>query len=162
MTEAQDLASPSPKIGFVVDSGTPSSIHTVEAQAKEALARGIPPAQTVYATDTAQPAVPVVRVATAPVAKAPTSKASYPLQQQNKRYIPQQVTPLVSQPPSPTQPAAQFWPNCSEADFELGRVIGTGSFGRVRLAVHKASGAVCAVKTISKSACVKRGQVRQG
>jgi len=48
----------------------------------------------------------------------------------------------------------------SLADFHVGRVIGAGSFGRVSVARHTASGAVCVIKALSKAACIKDGQVR--
>lgn len=48
------------------------------------------------------------------------------------------------------------------SDFDLGRVIGTGSFGRVSLARHKASGAIYVIKSISKASCIKEGHVSAG
>ncbi len=50
-------------------------------------------------------------------------------------------------------------PLCRE-DFEFGKVLGTGSFGRVCLAVHKERGLVCAVKALSKSHIIKNQQAR--
>lgn len=44
-------------------------------------------------------------------------------------------------------------------DFDVGRVLGTGSFGRVSLAQHGATGAVCAIKALSKAHIVKNQQV---
>ncbi|EFJ20048.1 hypothetical protein SELMODRAFT_110120, partial [Selaginella moellendorffii] len=43
-------------------------------------------------------------------------------------------------------------------EFELGRVLGTGSFGRVQVAHHKANKQVCAVKSLSKASIVKTKQ----
>ena len=48
---------------------------------------------------------------------------------------------------------------CGLADFVLGPVIGTGSFGRVSLGRHRASGTVCAIKALSKAHLLKQGQV---
>ena len=48
----------------------------------------------------------------------------------------------------------------SLAEFELGRVVGTGSFGRVRLARHAATGLAVAIKTLAKAAVLANGQVR--
>lgn len=42
---------------------------------------------------------------------------------------------------------------------QVGRVLGTGSFGRVSLARHRASGLVCAIKALSKAHIVKNQQV---
>lgn len=42
---------------------------------------------------------------------------------------------------------------------QVGRVLGTGSFGRVSLARHRASGRVCAIKALSKAHIVKSQQV---
>ena len=50
-------------------------------------------------------------------------------------------------------------PLCRD-DFEFGKVLGTGSFGRVCLAVHKEKGLVCAVKALSKSHIIKNQQAR--
>ncbi len=50
---------------------------------------------------------------------------------------------------------------CKLGDFEVGRVLGTGSFGRVSLARHKGSGAVCAIKALSKAHIVKNQQARE-
>jgi protein kinase X len=48
--------------------------------------------------------------------------------------------------------------SCRLEDFEVGRVLGTGSFGRVSLARHKSSGLVCAIKALSKAHIVKNQQ----
>ncbi len=48
----------------------------------------------------------------------------------------------------------------SFTDFIFGRVIGAGSFGRVHIALHRASGLTFAIKAMSKAACIKAGQVR--
>ncbi len=49
---------------------------------------------------------------------------------------------------------------CRLADFAVGRVIGTGSFGRVSLARHRATGTLCAVKALSKAHLLKHQQAR--
>ncbi|KAJ9523092.1 hypothetical protein QJQ45_023916, partial [Haematococcus lacustris] len=46
--------------------------------------------------------------------------------------------------------------NCL-AHFEMGRVIGSGSFGRVHIVRHLATGGIYVIKTISKAACIKEG-----
>ena len=46
------------------------------------------------------------------------------------------------------------------ADFDFGKVLGTGSFGRVCLAVHKDKGFVCAIKALSKAHIIKNQQAR--
>jgi serine/threonine protein kinase len=43
----------------------------------------------------------------------------------------------------------------------LGPVVGTGSFGRVHVAHHIATGQVCATKSLSKAAIVKTKQARR-
>lgn len=48
---------------------------------------------------------------------------------------------------------------CGLADFVLGPVIGTGSFGRVSLGRHRATSTVCAIKALSKAHLLKQGQV---
>jgi len=50
-------------------------------------------------------------------------------------------------------------PCSSLDDFEVDRILGTGSFGRVNLAIHKKSGMVCALKCLSKSQVLKTKQV---
>lgn len=49
--------------------------------------------------------------------------------------------------------------SCSLEDFDVGRVLGTGSFGRVSLGRHRQTGATCAVKAIPKAHIVKNQQV---
>ena len=44
-------------------------------------------------------------------------------------------------------------------DFTVGRILGTGSFGRVVLATHNASSSTCAIKMLSKAHIVKHQQV---
>ena len=46
------------------------------------------------------------------------------------------------------------------ADFEVGKTIGVGSFGQVRLAVHTETGAAYALKTMYKGMLVATQQVR--
>lgn len=67
--------------------------------------------------------------------------------------------------PAPTIPPpdqALKLGTCRLEDYEVGRVLGTGSFGRVSLARHKASGAVCAIKALSKAHVVKNQQAGTG
>lgn len=47
---------------------------------------------------------------------------------------------------------------CRLEDFEVGHVLGTGSFGRVSLARHRGTGMVCAIKALSKAHIVKNQQ----
>jgi transcription initiation factor TFIID subunit TAF12 len=49
---------------------------------------------------------------------------------------------------------------CQLEDFEVGKVLGTGSFGRVSLARHRRTGMVCAIKALSKAHIVKNQQAR--
>ena len=49
---------------------------------------------------------------------------------------------------------------CKLSDFELGPILGTGSFGRVPLGTHKQTGTVCAIKQLSKSQILKTKQVQ--
>lgn len=51
---------------------------------------------------------------------------------------------------------------CRLEDLELGRVLGTGSFGRVSLARHRPTGAVVAVKALSKAHILKSQQALWG
>eukprot|EP00899_Mesostigma_viride_P016405 jgi/Mesvir1/24766/Mv22022-RA.1 len=48
---------------------------------------------------------------------------------------------------------------CTLDSFELGPLLGTGSFGRVHIARHRASGTVCAIKMLSKAQILKTKQV---
>ena len=50
-------------------------------------------------------------------------------------------------------------PSCSLKDFKVDRVLGTGSFGRVSLAQHIATGRICAIKALSKANIVRNQQV---
>ncbi|KAL3154499.1 hypothetical protein ABBQ32_013961 [Trebouxia sp. C0010 RCD-2024] len=50
-------------------------------------------------------------------------------------------------------------PACSLNDFKVDRVLGTGSFGRVSLAQHIATGRICAIKALSKANIVRNQQV---
>ncbi|GMH37500.1 hypothetical protein BSKO_05373 [Bryopsis sp. KO-2023] len=49
---------------------------------------------------------------------------------------------------------------CKLKDFDVGKVLGTGSFGRVFIAKHKPSGLTCAVKALSKAQIFKNGQLQ--
>ena len=44
-------------------------------------------------------------------------------------------------------------------DFEVGVTLGTGSFGRVRFATHKATGTFWAVKMLKKAEVIRLQQV---
>lgn len=56
----------------------------------------------------------------------------------------------------------QVWyDNCSISDFELGKTLGAGSFGRVSVARHVKSNHVCAAKSLCKASIIKSKQVRQ-
>jgi serine/threonine protein kinase len=48
--------------------------------------------------------------------------------------------------------------SCRQEDFEIGRIVGTGSFGRVCLARHKSTGTVVAIKSFLKATIVKNQQ----
>ena len=52
-----------------------------------------------------------------------------------------------------------FLDPCALADYTLGPVIGTGSFGRVTLASHRSTRTVCAIKALSKAHLLKHQQV---
>jgi serine/threonine protein kinase len=45
------------------------------------------------------------------------------------------------------------------SDFEVGPILGTGSFGRVSLAKHKQTGSLVAIKCLSKAHIIKNQQV---
>merc|ERR1711985_165675 len=45
------------------------------------------------------------------------------------------------------------------SDFELGKTLGTGSFGRVRFVTYKANGNFYALKILKKSAIIRLKQV---
>ena len=49
--------------------------------------------------------------------------------------------------------------DCKLEDFKVQRMLGTGSFGRVSLAKHTATGQVCAIKALSKQHILKNQQV---
>lgn len=49
---------------------------------------------------------------------------------------------------------------CSLEDFKVHRILGTGSFGRVSLAQHNATGQICAIKALSKEQILKNQQAR--
>ena len=44
-------------------------------------------------------------------------------------------------------------------DFDVSVTLGTGSFGRVKLAKHKATGEYCALKILKKNDIIKLKQV---
>ena len=64
---------------------------------------------------------------------------------------------LVMQGSNPDEGKAL--PPCLLKDFKVERVLGTGSFGRVSLARHVATGRVCAIKALSKATVLKNQQV---
>jgi hypothetical protein len=45
-------------------------------------------------------------------------------------------------------------------DFDVGVTLGTGSFGRVRFAIHRTTGKTCAIKMLKKAEVIKFQQVR--
>lgn len=47
------------------------------------------------------------------------------------------------------------------SDFELGRELGKGKFGRVKLARHKKTGMICSLKIISKDVIRQENLVDQ-
>jgi len=49
---------------------------------------------------------------------------------------------------------------CKLEDFELGSILGAGSFGRVHVAKHLPTGKVCAVKILSKAKIIQTKQVQ--
>ncbi|EER09054.1 cAMP-dependent protein kinase catalytic subunit isoform 2, putative [Perkinsus marinus ATCC 50983] len=49
--------------------------------------------------------------------------------------------------------------SCDVESFELGKTLGTGSFGRVRFATHKASGRHYALKMLKKAVIIRLKQV---
>lgn len=58
-----------------------------------------------------------------------------------------------------SSPEASKLDGCTMNDFELGKTLGTGSFGRVRHALHRSSNEYVALKILKKSAVVKLKQV---
>lgn len=48
---------------------------------------------------------------------------------------------------------------CNLEAFEIGAILGTGSFGRVCICEHKATGTICALKMLSKSQILRTKQV---
>ena len=46
-----------------------------------------------------------------------------------------------------------------KSDFQIKKVIGRGSYGKVYLVVHEATGAVYAMKAIKKEVIIKTDQV---
>ncbi|KAH7404503.1 hypothetical protein KP509_15G029300 [Ceratopteris richardii] len=54
----------------------------------------------------------------------------------------------------------QIWyDHCSISDFELGKILGAGSFGRVSVAKHKETNHVCAAKSLNKASILKSKQM---
>jgi len=49
---------------------------------------------------------------------------------------------------------------CKMEDFDLGSILGAGSFGRVHVAKHIPTGKVCAVKILSKAKIIQTKQVQ--
>ncbi|KAG1675871.1 hypothetical protein FOA52_001528 [Chlamydomonas sp. UWO 241] len=56
------------------------------------------------------------------------------------------------------QPCAEMFRSMSE--FDVGLLVGAGSFGRVHVAKHKISGRLVAIKSVSKASIVEAKQVR--
>lgn len=48
---------------------------------------------------------------------------------------------------------------CEITDFDLGPILGAGSFGKVRFAKHRSTGTVCAVKILSKVQILRQDQL---
>ena len=67
--------------------------------------------------------------------------------------------PPLCLPPSLAQGGAPRLEPCQLSDFEMGRVLGTGSFGRVSLARHRPTGTVVAIKALSKAHIVRQQQL---
>ena len=51
----------------------------------------------------------------------------------------------------PTQQPKKYLKPCDMPSFEVGRILGTGSFGRVSFARHKSTGTLVAIKEMSKA-----------
>ena len=68
--------------------------------------------------------------------------------------------PPPHRPPTPTQPPPALPPGTCLTSFTLGPVLGTGSFGRVTLAKHVATGAVVALKALSKAHLIRNQQAQ--
>jgi protein kinase A len=61
--------------------------------------------------------------------------------------------------PAPVVPVPKLDESTTLADFTVGVTLGTGSFGRVRLATHKAQNSVWAIKMLKKVEVVRLQQV---
>ncbi|MCO5569398.1 hypothetical protein L7F22_023110 [Adiantum nelumboides] len=65
------------------------------------------------------------------------------------------ITPTSKALPS-ISPSQKVWfENCEIDDFELGQMIGAGTFGQVFIARHVKTNIVCAIKSMSKAAIMK-------
>lgn len=53
-----------------------------------------------------------------------------------------------------------WFEDCKIQDFDLGKVVGAGSFGRVYVATHMKTNHVCVAKSLSKAAIIKSKQVK--
>ncbi|MEW5318671.1 MAG: hypothetical protein WDW38_009876 [Sanguina aurantia] len=60
----------------------------------------------------------------------------------------------------PSSVAALDLSHCKLSDFDVVRIVGAGSFGRVSLATHRRSGVLVAIKCLSKAAIIKDNQVQ--
>ena len=63
-----------------------------------------------------------------------------------------------ARPGDPASPPKRLSP-CDPSAFDVGRVLGTGSFGRVSFAKHRSTGALVAIKVMSKSEVIRARQV---
>jgi serine/threonine protein kinase len=57
--------------------------------------------------------------------------------------------------PSTTSTTAQYGKLMGLKDFDVGRPLGRGNYGRVYLARHRKSGFICAIKMLSKKRLMK-------
>lgn len=80
-------------------------------------------------------------------AQSTASKADQQQQQQQKRPVPSSAAPISPRASSHVSPYTSPW---SLADFDIGRKIGTGRFGKLYLAREKRSKCAVVLKCISK------------
>ncbi len=94
-----------------------------------------------------------------PAAKRPDTTAARPDMTCLQAAPRPQADPLAPIPASKPVAGGPLPSPLHLADFRLGRVVGTGSFGRVRIARHRATGEVVAIKSIDKATCIREGHV---
>lgn len=70
-------------------------------------------------------------------------------------------SPPQSVSPQQEQPHSQVPPPLSLSDFEIGKPLGKGKFGRVYCVRHRKTGFICALKAIEKSDIVQHHLQRQ-